>query len=95
MLVTELVGTRFRAAQQDVAVTVVDWPVTHAWSEGDPDFVGAVTVMDEAGAQLATADWQAPTDLVADRSLNRIGWQRVGPWEQGWLGRRTAPVGQP
>jgi len=54
-----------------------------------------VTVMDEAGAQLATADWQAPTDLAADRSLNRIGWQRVGPWEQGWLGRRTAPVGQP
>jgi hypothetical protein len=39
VLVTELVGTRFRAAQQDVAVTVVDWPVTHAWSEGDPDFV--------------------------------------------------------
>src|SRR5664279_4448649 len=49
-----LVGHRFRAVQQDIAVTVVDWPVVHAWSEDDPDFVGAVTVPDEAGAQLAT-----------------------------------------
>ena len=73
-------------------MTVVDWPVVHAWSEGDPDFVGSVTVLDEAGAQLATTDWPAPTDLAADRSLGRIGWQRVGPWQRDWLGRRAAPV---
>jgi hypothetical protein len=91
-LATRPVGTRFRAVQQDVAVTVVDWPVVHAWSEGDPDFVGSVTVLDEAGAQLATTDWPAPTDLAADRSLGRIGWQRVGPWQRDWLGRRAAPV---
>ena len=35
-----LVGHRFRAVQQDIAVTVVDWPVVHARNVGDPDFVG-------------------------------------------------------
>ena len=86
------VHTRFRAFQQDVAVTVVDWPVVHAWTDGDPDFVGAVTVQDDAGAQLASTGWAAPTDQSADQSLTRIGWQRVGPWEPDWLGRRAAPV---
>jgi hypothetical protein len=40
-------------------VTVVDWPVVHSWSVGDPDFVGAVTILDEEGAQLATVEWPA------------------------------------
>jgi hypothetical protein len=35
-LATCPVGTRFRAVQQDIAVTVVDWPVVQAWSEDDP-----------------------------------------------------------
>ena len=78
--------------QQDIAVTVVDWPVVHAWAEDDPDFVGAVTVLDHAERQLATADWAAPTDDSADRSLSGMGWRRVGPWERDWLGRRTALV---
>ena len=52
----------------------------------------AVTVLDHAGRQLATADWPAPTDVSADRSLSGMGWRRVGPWERDWLGRRAAPV---
>jgi len=82
----------YRAVQQDIAVTVVDWPVVHGWTEDDPDFVGAVTVLDHAGRQLAAADWPAPTDVSADRSLSGMGWRRVGPWERDWLGRRAAPV---
>ena len=82
----------YRAVQQDIAVTVVDWPVVHGWTEDDPDFVGAVTVLDHAGRQLATADWPPPTDVSADRSLSGMGWRRVGPWERDWLGRRAAPV---
>ena len=70
-----LVGHRFRAVQQDIAVTVVDWPVVHAWNVGDPDFVGAVTILDEEGAQMAIVEWPAPTDGAADLSLNRHGWQ--------------------
>jgi hypothetical protein len=82
----------YRAVQQDIAVTVVDWPVVHAWAEDDPDFVGAVTVLDGAGRQLVTADWPAPTDDSADSSLSGMGWRRVGPWERDWLGRRAALV---
>ena len=85
-------GGRVTAVQQDIAVTVVDWPVVHAWTEDDPDFVGAVTVLDHAERQLAAADWAAPTDDSADRSLSGMGWRRVGPWERDWLGRRTALV---
>jgi len=85
-------GTGYRAVQQDVAVTVVDWPAVHAWSEGDTDFVGAVTVTDGAGGLLATADWPAPSDESADSSLEAIGWRRVGPWERDRSGRRVAPV---
>jgi hypothetical protein len=29
-MATPLVGHRFRAVQEDIAVTVVDWPVVHA-----------------------------------------------------------------
>jgi len=85
-------ATGYRAVQQDIAVTVVDWPVVHGWTEDDPDFVGAVTVLDHAGRQLAAADWPAPTDVSADRSLSGMGWRRVGPWERDWLGRRGAKV---
>ena len=77
----------YRAVQQDIAVTVVDWPVVH-WTEDDPDFVGAVTVLDHAGRQLATGDRPAPTDVSADRCLSGMGWRRAGPWERDWLGRR-------
>jgi hypothetical protein len=88
-LATRPVGTRFRAVQQDIAVTVVDWPVVHAWSEDDPDFVGAVTVLDEAGAQLATTTGRP-----------RPTWRRTGRWAgsggsgsgrgsgTGWVGGR-------
>jgi hypothetical protein len=72
-------------------VTVVDWPVVHSWSVGDPDFVGAVTILDEGGAQLATAEWPAPTGRAADLSLQA----RVVPdWVVGgdWLGRRVTSV---
>jgi hypothetical protein len=62
-------------------VTVVDWPVVPSWSVGDPDFVGAVTILDEGGAQLATVEWPAPTGRAADLSLNRHGWCRIGSWE--------------
>ena len=82
----------YRAVRQDIAVTVVDWPVVHGWTEDDPDFVGAVTVLDHAGRQLVTADWAAPTDDSADSSLSGMGWRRVGPWERDWLGRRAALV---
>ena len=78
-LATRPVGTRFRAVQQDVAVTVVDWPVVHAWSEDDPDFVGAVTVLDEAGAQLATTDWPAPTQMDGTSRDCRIVGIRARP----------------
>ena len=80
------------AVQDDVAVTVVDWPVMHAWREGDPDFVGAVTVIDGHGAQLVTAEWPSPTDHAADLALTEVGWTRTGPWERDWEGRRAAPV---
>lgn len=82
----------YRAVQQDITVTVVDWPVVHGWAEDDPDFVGAVTVLDHAGRQLAAVDWPAPTDVSADRSLSGMGWRRVGPWERDWLGRGAAAV---
>ena len=85
-------GSGYRAVQDDVAVTVVDWPVVHAWREDDPDFVGAVTVIDRRGAQLVTAEWAAPTDRAADLTLTGIGWARVGPWQTDWEGRRSAPV---
>jgi hypothetical protein len=78
--------------QDDLAATCVDWQVFHAWREGDPDFTGAVTVLDDADAQLASTAWDAPTDRAADRSLQRMGWRRVGPWELDWLGRRIAPA---
>ena len=85
-------GSGYRAVQDDVAVTVVDWPVMHAWREGDPDFVGAVTVLDDRGGQLVTVDWPAPTDRDADAALHRVGWSRIGPWQQDWEGLRSAPV---
>ena len=69
----------YRAVQQDIAVTVVDWPVVHAWAEDDPDFVGAVTVLDGAGRQLVTADWAAP------RTTRRTG--RCPGWDGGGSGR--------
>ena len=78
--------TGYRAVQGDIAVTVVDWPVVHAWREGDPDFVGAVTVIDDGGAQVLTVDWSAPTDAAADQALTRAGWARVGPWAAGLRG---------
>ena len=34
--------------QQDTTVTGVDWPVCHAWTAGDPDFTGEVTVFGAA-----------------------------------------------
>jgi len=37
-----------RAVQQDTTVTGVDWPVGHAWTAGDPDFTGEVTVFGAA-----------------------------------------------
>jgi hypothetical protein len=86
------VTTRCRAVQQDTAVTGVDWQVFHSWVEGDPDFSGVVSVLDDGHAQLATAGWDAPTDGAADRSLHRMGWHRIGPWQLDWVGRRTAPV---
>ena len=64
----------------------------HAWSEGDTDFVGAVTVTDGAGRLLATVDWPVPGDDSADCSLGGIGRRRVGPWERDRLDRRVAPV---
>jgi hypothetical protein len=85
-------GAGVPAVQDDVAVTVVDWPVTHAWRVGDPDFVGAVTVLDDRGAPLVTVNWPAPTDRDADAALHEIGWSRVGPWQRDWEGRRSAPV---
>jgi len=85
-------GSGYWAVQDDVAVTVVDWPVMHAWREGDPDFVGAVTVIDGHGAQLVTAEWPSPTDRAADLALTEVGWTRTGPWERDWEGRRAAPV---
>ena len=88
----ESVGTTFRVLQDDVAVTVVDWQVVHAWRPGDPDFVGALTIIDDRGTQLATAGWSDPTDEAADQSLVQVGWRRTGPWEPDWLGRRSAPV---
>ena len=84
--------TRCRAVQQETAATGVDWPVVHSWAEGDPDFSGVVSVQDDGHAQLASAGWDAPTDSAADRALRRVGWQRVGPWQDDWVGRRTAPV---
>jgi len=59
-------------------VTVVDWPVVHAWNVGDPDFVGAVTILDEEGAQMVTVEWPAPTDGRPICPPNRHGWHRVG-----------------
>ena len=87
-----LINTGFRAMQDDVAVTVVDWQVVHAWRPGDPDFVGALTIINDRGTQLATARWSDPTDEAADQSLTEVGWRRTGPWEPDWLGRRSAPV---
>ena len=87
-------ATGYRAVQQDIAVTVVDWPVVHGWTEDDPDFVGAVTVLDHAGRQLATADWPAPADVSADRSLSGMGWRRgraVGTGLAGPAGRPGDP----
>jgi hypothetical protein len=89
---TAAAGTGYRAVQQDVAVTVVDWPAVHAWSEGDTDFVGAVTVTAGAGGLPATVDWPVPGDESADSSLGGMRWRRVGPWERDRLGRRVAPV---
>lgn len=43
--------TGYRAVRQDVAVA--DWPVVHAWTENDPDFVGAVVVMAAVGRRAA------------------------------------------
>lgn len=82
----------YRAVQLDVAVTIVDWPVVHAWSEGDPDFIGEVTVVNEVGVPLAREVWPAPTDVAADWSLDRLGWHRVGAWMWDPTGRRVAPV---
>jgi len=93
-----------RAVQQDIAVTVVDWPVVHAWAEDDPDFVGAVTVLDHAERQLATADWAAPTDDSADRSLSGMGMAAgravgtglAGPADRaGDPGSGAPPAGRP
>ena len=81
-----------RAVQQDTTVTGVDWPVCHAWTEGDPDFTGEVTVFGAADTQLACTSWRRPTDAGADESVHRIGWHRSGPWVPDWTGRRTAPV---
>jgi hypothetical protein len=89
------VSNTFRALQDDIAVTVVDWQVVHAWRPGDPDFVGALTIVDDRGTQLVTADWSDPTDEAADQSLFEVGWRRIGPWEPDWLGRRWAPVHPP
>ena len=85
-------ASRHRAVQEDVAVTVVDWHVVHAWTEGDPGFVGAVTVLDGRGAEVLTTGWASPSDRAADASLTGVGWERVGPWERDWEGRRSAPV---
>ena len=82
----------YSAVQLDVSVTIVDWPVVHAWTEGDPDFVGEVNVTDEVGAPLASMVWPAPTDLAADWSLVQAGWRRIGAWTWDWAGRRVAPV---
>lgn len=82
----------FRAVHLDISVTIVDWPVVHAWSEGDPDFDGELNVTDEVGVPLARMVWPAPTDLAADWSLYQAGWRLVGAWTWDWAGRRVAPV---
>jgi hypothetical protein len=54
-------ATGYRAVQHDVSVTCVDWQVCHAWSPGDADFTGAVTVLDDGNAQHPSTGWEAPT----------------------------------
>lgn len=52
--------------------TIVDWPVVHAWTEGDSDFVGEVNVTDEVGAlhlahQLVPRRWRPPGERCCCR----------------------------
>lgn len=64
----------------------------HSWSVGDPDFVGAVTILDEEGARLATVEWPA-ADGSGGRPVPEQA--RVAPgWVVGgdWLGRRVTSV---
>ncbi len=82
----------YRAAQDDKAVTAVDWQAFHAWIDDAPDFNGLITIRDHHGGDMATSTWLTPTDKAADHSLTRIGWRRTGPWEPDRLGRRDAPV---
>ena len=79
-LATRPVGTLFRAVPQDIAGDRGGLAGgVHAWSEDDPDFVGAVTVLDEAGAQLATTDWPAPTQMDGTSRDCRIVGIRARP----------------
>src|ERR1700712_3556602 len=73
-------ATTFRAVQLDTAATCVVWQVFHGWREGDPNFSGAVTVVDQHGAQCGVNTWPAPTDACADTAVRGMGWQRTGPW---------------
>lgn len=91
-LTTESMEHGYQAVQLDVSVTIVDWPVVHAWTEDDPGFVGEVSVTNEVGVPLVSMVWPAPTDLAADWSLDQGGWRRVGAWGWDWAGRRVAPV---
>ena len=81
----------FWAVQQDAVADCVDWQVYHAWREDDPNFSGAIIVLNEQGAQSAAA-WSIPTDAGADIAPTGIGWRRSGPWSPDGLGRRTAGI---
>jgi len=82
----------FRAVQGDTSGTCVDWRAFHAWQADDPGFAEVVTVLDDHGGQLTMVNWPSPTDLSADRSVERMGWQRVGSWAPDRMGRRGAAV---
>jgi hypothetical protein len=72
----------FRAIQGYASVTCSDWHAFHLWQADDPGFTGVVTVLDHQGEQLTMVDRPVPTDQAADRSLERFGWRRVGPWDR-------------
>ena len=81
-----------RAAQQDTTVTGVDWPVCHAWTEGDPDFTGDVTVFDAGNTQRASTSWRTRPTRAPMSPFAESAGTAPRPWEPDWTGRRTAPV---
>jgi hypothetical protein len=73
-------GERYLAVQESITVTSVDWWLSHAWTVGDPDFTGQITVVVEpisrpvADLNLGRSDRSAGRP---DPDLDRLATHRT------------------